>query len=119
MSGMAHMRNRRRGAPQLVPTGNVDEVLLTGRSRGKNLTLFQSIGLAVFGVCVVLGIGVSAIASEFVLRAKFERLNLVYPGFSKGVLFGSLICLLGGAWIVMGLFGVYKIVRRTKQRTLL
>jgi hypothetical protein len=111
---MAHTRNRRHDAPRLVPTGNVDDALLTGRSRGKTLTLFQSIGLAVFGVCVVVGIGVSAIAGQFMLRAKFERLNLVYPGFFEGILFGSLMCLLGGAWIVMGLFGVYKIVRRKK-----
>jgi hypothetical protein len=47
---MTHTRNRRSRSPRLAPTGNVDEVLLTGKRQGKDLTLFQSIGLAVFGL---------------------------------------------------------------------
>ena len=106
---MSYTRNKRRGAPRLVPTGNVDDVLLTGKSHGKNLTLFQSIGLAVLGLCVVLGIGVSAIVGEFVLQSNFERTGLPY---TKDLRFGILMCLLGGMWIALGLFGVFKVVRK-------
>jgi hypothetical protein len=44
--------NRAKSSPNLVPTGSVNKVLLVG---GKNLTLFQSVGLLVFAV---LGLGV-------------------------------------------------------------
>ena len=89
---MRYRRNKRPALPRLVPTGNVDEVLLTGKSHGKNLTLFQSVGLAVLGLCVVLGIGVSAIAGEFSLQSRFERTGLTY---TKDLRFGILMCLLG------------------------
>jgi hypothetical protein len=108
---MRYTRNKRPAAPRLVPTGNVDDVLLTGKIHGKNLTLFQSIGLAVLGLCVVLGIGVSAIAGEFILQSKFERTGLPY---TKELGFGILMCLLGGMWIAMGLFGILKAVRKKK-----
>ncbi len=46
-------RQTLRGSPpRLVPTGSLDKVLLTG---GKNLSVFQSVGLLVFAV---LGLGV-------------------------------------------------------------
>ena len=108
---MRYTRNKRPAAPRLVPTGNVDDVLLTGKSHGKNLTLFQSIGLAVLGLCVVLGIGVSAIAGEFILQSNFERTGLPY---TKDLRFGILMCLLGGIWSALGLFGVFKVIRRKK-----
>jgi len=94
-----------------VPTGNVDDVLLTGKRHGKNLTLFQSIGLAVLGLCVVLGIGVSAIAGEFILQSNFERTGLPY---TKDLGFGILMSLLGGIWIALGIFGVFKVIRKMK-----
>src|ERR1700685_2864057 len=53
--------NANRGAkdpPSLVPTSSFNKVLLVG---GKNLTLFQSVGLLVLAL-VALGIGVSLLA---------------------------------------------------------
>jgi len=41
-----HARDR---LPKLIPTGDVDDVLLTGKNRGKDLSLFQSVGLIVAG----------------------------------------------------------------------
>jgi hypothetical protein len=55
MMSTMHSTKHHGGAPRLVPTGSVDKVLLTGR---KNLTLFQSVGLAVVGLAFALGIGV-------------------------------------------------------------
>jgi hypothetical protein len=109
---MTCSRSRRHYAPRLVPTGNVDDVLFTGKSRGKDLTLFQSIGLAAFGFCFVLGVGVPAIAFEFILQSDFERMGLPYAKDLSSILFGSVFCLLGGVWIVMGLVGVIKVIRK-------
>jgi hypothetical protein len=53
---MTYPSTKRRHGPKLVPTGNVDEVLLTGKSSGKDLTRPQPIMLAVFGMCIVLGL---------------------------------------------------------------
>src|SRR5579863_1419207 len=111
-----YRRNRGRSSPRLIPTGNVDEVLLTGKSRTKNLTLFQAVGLAVFGLCLVLGAGVPSIVFEWGLQSELKRIGLQYAKDSSSILFGSLLCLLGGIWIVMGLVGVAKIVRRRAKR---
>jgi hypothetical protein len=51
------MQKKRPDAPRLVPTGNVDEVLLTGKSHGKEPSLFQSIGLALLGLRFVISLG--------------------------------------------------------------
>jgi len=98
--------------PRLVPTGNVDEVLFTGKSRGKSLTLFQSVGLAIFGVCFVLGIGIPAIVFEFQFQSELHKMGLSYPKRIDSILLGVLFCLLGTSWLVMGLIGVVKAVRR-------
>ena len=108
------MQNKRPNA-RLVPTGNVDEVLLTGKRRGKDLTLFQSVGLAVFGVCVVLGIGIPMIVGESVLRSKFESIGLSYPKDFRSILSGILMCILGAAWMVMGFIGVVKTRKRRRS----
>jgi hypothetical protein len=110
--------NKRRDARRLVPTGNVDDVLLTGKSHGKDLTRFQAIGLAVFGLCVVLGVGVPSIVFESALQSDFERIGVPYSRNFSSILFGSLMCLLGGAWIAMGLLGLYKVSRRSKRSKL-
>jgi len=115
---MTYTRNKRRDAPRLVPTGNVDDVLLTGKGHGKDLTRFQAIGLAVFGLCLVLGVGVPSIVFESALQSDFEKIGIPYSKDFSAILFGSLMCLLGGAWIAMGLFGLYKVVRRGKRSKL-
>jgi hypothetical protein len=109
---MAHRSNSRNSpSKRLIPTGNVDDVLLTGKSRGKDLTLFQAIGLAVFGLCLILGAGIPCIAFQSVLRSQFEKIGLPYTTDFSSILFGSLLCLLGGIWIVMGLVGITKAVK--------
>ena len=108
---MTYARNRRTTSPRLVPTGNVDEVLLTGKSKGKDLTLFQAIGLTILGLGVVLGIGVSAIAGEFILQSNFKRTGLPYTKDLREIVIGGLMILLGGVWTVIGLVGVAKAVR--------
>src|SRR5579859_2144725 len=109
-------KDRHDAPPRLVPTGNVDEVLLTGKSRGRDLTLFQSVGLAVFGVCLVLGIGIPMIVSESLLQSEFERMGLSYPKNFNSIVIGALMCILGAAWIVMGSIGVVKIRRRSRSK---
>jgi len=80
MSRVTYMRAKHGNSPpRLVPTGNVDEVLFTGKSRGKSLTLFQSVGLAIFGVCFVLGIGIPAIVFEFQFQSELHKMGLSYP----------------------------------------
>jgi hypothetical protein len=48
--------------PKLISAGSVNRVLLVG---GKNLTIFQSIGLMFIGVCVAGGIGGMIFVAEF------------------------------------------------------
>jgi len=108
------VHNKRPNA-RLVPTRNVDEVLLTGKRRGKDLTLFQSVGLAVFGVCVVLGIGIPMIAVESVLQSRFESIGLSYPKDFRSILLGILMCILGTAWMVLGFIGVVKTRKRRRS----
>ena len=79
---------------------------LTGKTHGKNLTLFQSIGLAVYGVCFVLGVGIPMIVGESVLQSNFERIELSYAKDFRSILLGILFCILGTAWMIMGLIGV-------------
>jgi hypothetical protein len=109
------MQKKRHDAPRLVPTGNVDDVLSTGKSRGKDLTLFQAIGLAVFGLFFVLCAGVPTIVFQFALQSDFGRMRIPYAKDYSSLLYGILMCLLGGIWIVMGLVGVAKAVRRKKS----
>ena len=54
--------------PKLLPAGSVNRVLLLG---GKNLTVFQSVGLLFIGVCV------AAIGGSFLLVA-FHDLDAIY-----------------------------------------
>jgi len=111
------MQKDRHGVPpRLVPTGNVDEVLLTGKSHGRDLTLFQSVGLAVFGVGLVLGLGIPMIVGESVLQSDFERIGLSYPKDFHSIVVGALMCILGTAWIVMGSIGVVKIRRGRRPK---
>ena len=96
--------------PRLVPTGSVDDVLLTGKNKGKDLTLFQSIGLAVWGLLVLLGMGVPFLVPVFgkwSVRGK--------AGDRSSIELGILMCLLGGAWIVMGLMGAAKAAKAKKR----
>jgi hypothetical protein len=47
----------------LIPTGSVDRILFLG---GKQLTVFQSVGLVVIGVCVAVAIGGSILVNELI-----------------------------------------------------
>lgn len=46
--------DERGNVPKLIPTGSVDRVLLLG---GRNLTLFQSVGLSVISLLCAAGFG--------------------------------------------------------------
>lgn len=56
--------NTREKPPKLIPTGSLNKVLLIG---GKNLSVFQCIGLIFIGICAV-GIGSPLVLDE--LRAE-------------------------------------------------
>lgn len=109
---MSRMQNRPGSVPRLIPTGNVDDVLLTGKSRGKDLTMSQSIGLAIFGLFFVLFAGIPDILFEFSLQSEFDRMDLPYAKDVGALLSGGLMCILGGAWIAMGLVGIVKAAKR-------
>ena len=79
---------------KLLPAGSVNRVLLLG---GKNLTVFQSVGLLFIGVCV------AAIGGSFLLVA-FHDLDAIYF-----LLAGTLLFLWG---LVMIFNAVRGIVRR-------
>jgi hypothetical protein len=110
------MRTRHKYPPTRVPTGNVDEVLLTGKRRGKDLTLFQALGLAVVGFCVLFGIGIPAIILEFHSQPEFQKLGLSFPTNVNTILIGILMCLLGTSWVAIGLIGAVKAARRESRR---
>lgn len=112
------MLQKQRDAPRLVPTGNVDDVLLTGKSRGRSLTLFQSIGLSIFGLCFVFGVGIPAIVFEFRLQSQFQKLSLPYQKRIDSLLFGIIFCLLGTSWLVLGLIGVVKAAEKSPDISL-
>ncbi len=95
--------------PRLVPTGSVDEVLFTGKRHGKNLSLFQSIGLVVFGLGVVFGIGLPLLVGEFH--------HSYFPIDLRAIFFGSVMCLAGVVWTIIGIIGATKAVRvRNRKR---
>jgi hypothetical protein len=101
-------RDSLKASKRLVPTGSVDEVLFTGSTGGKSLTLFQSVGLMIAGLGVALGVGAMLIAGEIHLEATFDR--------DYGQLFvGGAFLLWGLAMLVFGLVGVFKIIAKRKQ----
>ena len=105
---MKHPQDKPTAEPRLAPTGSVDEVLFTGKRNGKNLTLLQSVGLAVWGLCVVLGVGVPSIVGEF-----------SYTWFApdwRAVLFGGVLSLAGAVWMVIGIASAIKAVRARNRR---
>jgi hypothetical protein len=83
--------------PKLVPAGSVNRVLLLG---GKNLTVFQSLGLMFIGLCVA-GIGGS------LAHALGSRLDAIY------FLVAAVLLVLWG--LVMFLNGVLGVVRRLRK----
>ena len=92
----------------LVPTGSVDEVLLTGSTGGKSLTLIQSVGLMITGIGVALGVGAIIIAGEINLEATFDR------DYGQLIVGGAFL-LWGLVMLVFGLVGVLKIISRRRQ----
>jgi len=100
-AGMSSTSDKRHHAPRLVPTGNVDDVLLNGKSHGKNLSLFQSLGLTIIGACFFVT-GILVIIAELFFRTALFRsfINL------STILFGVGIGQIGGGWIVLGLRGM-------------
>jgi|SRR5579859_2649345 len=87
------------GPPKLVPAGTVNRVLLLG---GKNLTVFQSLGLMFIGLCVA-GIGGSLV------RALGGRLDAIYF-----LVAGVLLALWGLAIFVNGVLGVARRLRKPR-----
>jgi hypothetical protein len=110
--GITGRRDRQRhgNPPRLVPTGSVDKVLLTG---GKNLTLFQSVGLVVIGLGVALGAGVPIIVNELYFESKFARYG--YSGSLPDRVIGSAIILWGAVMLFNGLLGIARRIRRRNQ----
>jgi len=87
--------------PRLAPTGSVDRVFLIG---GKNLTPFQSVGLAVVGLCFALGVGVPLLVNESYLESQLARFG--YHRSLAVMVFGSVMILWGGVMIPNGLLGI-------------
>lgn len=105
---MKHNEDELVDQPRVAPTGSVDEVLFTGKRKGKNLTLFQSVGLAVWGLCVILGVGVPSMIGEFH--------NAWFPPDWRAVLFGGVLCLAGVVWMVVGIASARKALRARNRR---
>src|SRR5271169_4243775 len=100
---MKHKRDKRdAGPPKFQPLGSFTRVLLRG---GKNLTMFQSVSLAVFGLCVALGVGVPALVGEFSLESSFARMGSHYRDVTM-LFFGAAMILLALVMITNGLIGV-------------
>lgn len=78
--------------PKLVPAGSVNRVLLLG---GKNLTVFQSVGLLFIGVCV------GAIGGS--LLVEFRHFDAIYL-----LLAGTLLFLWGLLMIFNGARGIVR-----------
>jgi len=91
------------GPPKLLPTGSVDRVLLIG---GKNLTMFQSIGLLFIGLCVV-SLGLVGWV-EFGFHG-----DAVYL-----LLFAAAVTLWGAVMIVNGIRSIAGRLCRSKQTSL-
>jgi hypothetical protein len=115
LTDMKHKLNEQRHhtahTPKFQPTGSFTRVLLTG---GKNLTMFQSVGLAIFGVCVALGVGVPALVIEFSWESTFGRMGYRYRDVSM-LFFGIATILWGLTMITNGLLGVARRMLRGKQ----
>jgi hypothetical protein len=107
MMSTMHNVKRHGDAPRLVPTGSVDKVLLTG---GKNLTLFQSVGLAVIGVGFALGIGVPLLLNEFYLESKWARYG--YHRSLPFMVLGGGMILWGAVMVLNGLLGIARRIQR-------
>ncbi len=86
--------------PKLLPTGSVDRILLVG---GKNLTMFQSIGLLFFGLCFVSAGLICGVEFGF----KGDAVYLL--------LFAAAITLWGAVMIVNGLRSIFGRLFRSKQ----
>jgi hypothetical protein len=99
-------RHRFEKSPKLVPVGSLDRVLLIG---GKDLTMFQSIGLVFFGLWVAAGIGAPVLMVEFGSESG--------SGDHRGTLY---LILVAGAMVIWGsvmLFnGLRGIVRNVRRR---
>ena len=96
--------------PRLVPTGSVDKVLLTG---GKNLTLFQSVGLVMIGFGVALGIGVPILVNESYLVSRLARFG--YHGSLWDRLVATAFLLSGAVMIFNGLLGIARRIRNKSR----
>jgi type IV secretory pathway TrbL component len=93
--------------PKLVPAGSVNRVLLIG---GKNLTMFQSVGLMFIGVCVAAGVGGLLFVAEFGFEAKSgDHTYAIYL-----LLAGSALVLWGLVMFINGLRGVVRRIWRRK-----
>jgi len=85
-------------------------VLLIG---GKNLTLFQSVGLAVVGLGFALGIGVPLLLNEFYLESQIARYG--YHRSLPVMVLGVAMILWGAVMIFNGLLGVARRLQRRNR----
>lgn len=106
--------HRRHRSPRLVPTGNVDDVFLTGKSRGRDLTRFQATALTVLGLFVAI-CGVLTIVFQFAAQSHSVRMGISYGEDYSSLAWGIGLSLLGGMWTVMGLIAIASAVRRNKR----
>jgi hypothetical protein len=85
--------------PKLLPAGSVNRVLLIG---GKNLTMFQSIGLIFMGLCFA-GTGGSLVHA---LGGRLDAIYFLVPGV--------LLVLWGLVMFVNGVLGVTRRLRKVR-----
>ena len=107
---MSSARNGPSRPPRLA-SGNVDEVLLTGKNRGKNLTLFQSVSLAALGLLFAL-CGAASILVQLAPESPIGRSTMLHTGSYSSVAWSIGLGLLGGMWLVFGLVGVTRAMKR-------
>jgi hypothetical protein len=88
----------------------VDKVLLTG---GKNLTLFQSVGLVMIGFGVALGIGVPILVNESYLVSRLARFG--YQGSLSDRLVATAFLLWGVVMIFNGFLGIARRIRNKSR----
>jgi hypothetical protein len=89
--------------PKLIPAGSVNRVLLVG---GRNLTLFQSVGLIVMGLLFAVGFGTVA----WSLARGGDWSGSSFLLFVTGAM-----GLWGGVMSVNGMIGVARHVSSTKR----
>jgi len=100
------MRQRPSDVPKILPAGSVNRVLLVG---GKNLTMFQSVGLIFIGICVAGGVGGLIFVTEFGSGGTGHSYAFYL------IFFGCVMILWGTVMVANGILGIARRMRDSKQ----